>query len=279
MHPEKYTLTWHSYPDYLQEMMREMMTSEEFTDVTLVTDDKKTIRAHRNILSACSLVFKNILQMQITKSHPVIYLRDIQYSEIESILQFIYLGEAKVFKERMNNFLSVAKNLEIRELSQHGPSNYHQEDITTTVHVDHYNITKEEEVTTIESEPTSEKEVISREITSVGSKFQCPQCDKLFSQSRGVHAHIRSVHEGVKYACNQCDYQATEKGALKKHIQSKHEGIKYACKQCNYQASSQSNLTMHKYALHEGLKYACNECDYQAGFRSDLARHFKRKHL
>ena len=217
--------------------------------------------------------------MEINHSHPVIYLRGIQYSEIESILQFIYLGEAKVFKERMNIFLSVAKNLEIRELSQHGPSNYYQEDITTTVHVDHYNITKEEEVTTIESEPTSEKEVISREITSVGSKFQCPQCDKLFSHSKGVHAHIRSVHEGVKYACNQCDYQATEKGALKKHIQSKHEGIKYACKQCNYQASSQSNLTMHKYALHEGLKYACNECDYQAGFRSDLARHFKSKHL
>ena len=74
MHPEKYTLTWHSHPDYLREMMREMMTSDDFTDVTLVTDDKKTIKAHRNILSACSPVFKNILQMEINNSHPVIYL-------------------------------------------------------------------------------------------------------------------------------------------------------------------------------------------------------------
>ena len=81
MHPDKYTLTWHSYPDYLREMMREMMTSDDFTDVTLVTDDKKTIRAHRNILSACSPVFKNILQMEINNSHPVIYLRGIQYAE------------------------------------------------------------------------------------------------------------------------------------------------------------------------------------------------------
>ena len=46
MHPEKYTLTWHSHSDYLREMMREMMTSDDFTDVTLVTDDKKTIKAH-----------------------------------------------------------------------------------------------------------------------------------------------------------------------------------------------------------------------------------------
>ena len=150
----------------------------------------------------------------------------------------------------MDHFLSVAKNLEIRELSQHGPSNYYQEDITTTVHVDHYNITKEEEVTTIESEPTSEKEVISREFTSVGSKFQCPQCDKLFSHNSHVHRHIRSVHEGVKYACNQCDYQATQQGNLKIHIQSKHEGVKYACNQCDQQFTEQSSLTRHKKRKH-----------------------------
>ena len=91
--------------------MQEMLTSDEFTDVTLVTDDKKTIKAHRNILSACSPVFKNILQMEITNTHPIIYLRGIQYLEIESILQLIYLGEAKFYEERTNEFLAVSKNL------------------------------------------------------------------------------------------------------------------------------------------------------------------------
>merc|ERR1711949_131153 len=182
-----------SHPDYLREMMREMMKSDDFTDITLVTDDKKTIKAHRNILSACSPVFKNILQMEINISHPVIYLRGIQYSEMESILQFIYLGEAKFYEERMNEFLSVSKNLEIRELSKDveideaDPSNQNQEDITEAENVDHNIITEEEEGTTMESEPTSEKKVISREITSVGSKFQCPQCDKLFSHKSHVH--------------------------------------------------------------------------------------------
>ena len=51
--------------------------------------------------------------MEINHSHPVIYLRGIQYSEIESLLQFIYLGEAKFYEERMNEFLSVSKSLEI----------------------------------------------------------------------------------------------------------------------------------------------------------------------
>ena len=189
--------------------------------------------------------------MEINNSHPVICLRGIQYSEIESILQFIYLGEAKFYEERMNEFLSVSKNLEIQELSKDveideaDPSNQNQEYITEAENVDHNIITEEEEGTTIESKPTKEKEVISRKITSVGSKFQCPKCDKLFSQNSSVHKHIRSVHEGVKYACNQCDHQATTQSSLTRHIQSKHEGIKYACNQCDQQFTTQGNLTTH----------------------------------
>ena len=60
---EKYTLHWHSHSDHLREALNEMMLSSEFTDVTLVTDDKRQIRAHRNILSAASPVFKSILQI------------------------------------------------------------------------------------------------------------------------------------------------------------------------------------------------------------------------
>ena len=115
MDQDKYTLTWHTYPDHLRGMMKEMMMSEDFADVTLVTDDKKTVKAHRNILSACSSVFKDILQMETSNNHPVIYLRGIQYPEIESILQFIYFGEAKFFEEtswcdieRLNSWLDEA---------------------------------------------------------------------------------------------------------------------------------------------------------------------------
>ena len=40
-HQEKYTLQWNSYSDHLRKVLIEMMTSSEFADVTLVTDDKK----------------------------------------------------------------------------------------------------------------------------------------------------------------------------------------------------------------------------------------------
>ena len=46
---EKYTLTWYSYSNHLREALGEMMTSGDFADVTLVTDDKQQIRAHRSV--------------------------------------------------------------------------------------------------------------------------------------------------------------------------------------------------------------------------------------
>ena len=75
-HPDQdkdmYTFHWPAYSDHLRDALREMMTSSEFADVTLVTDDKKQIRAHRNILSACSPVFNNILQIDHENTSTVI---------------------------------------------------------------------------------------------------------------------------------------------------------------------------------------------------------------
>ena len=89
--------------------MQELMMNEDFSDVTLVTEDKKHIKANINILSACSPVFKEVLKKQ-NNSSTIMYLRGIQYSEMESIMQFIYLGEATFYEERMDEFLAVAKS-------------------------------------------------------------------------------------------------------------------------------------------------------------------------
>merc|ERR1712079_996152 len=109
MQQEKYKLSWNTYSDHLKEMMKEMLTSKYYADVTLISDDKKLLKAHRNILSACSPVLKDILQIDTQNIQAVIYLRGIQYSEIESILQFIYFGEASFDESKMDELLLVAK--------------------------------------------------------------------------------------------------------------------------------------------------------------------------
>merc|ERR1712029_30236 len=117
MSQEKFDLTWQTYTDHLREMLNDMMTSNELTDVTLISEDRKKFKAHKVVLSACSSVFKSIISDTFLSS-PIIYLRGIQSFEIDSILQFIYLGEATFYQERMNEFINVAKSLEIKEISK-----------------------------------------------------------------------------------------------------------------------------------------------------------------
>ena len=247
MNQEKYSLTWHTYSDHLKGMMKELMMNEDFSDVTLVTEDKKQIKANIAILSACSPVFKEMLKKD-KNSKPTIYLRGIQHYEMESIIQFVYLGEATFYEERMVEFLDVAKSLEIKQLcnaeteSNNEPKDLVQSDTCSEV--------VEEGIFTddIEKQP---QQKYKRKDFNVNGKYGCDWCTKTYSSIQGLILHKESVHQGVKYSCDKCDYQATQSSSLAVHIKSKHEGVKYSCDQCDYQASAQCNLTRHIKTMHK----------------------------
>ena len=61
--------------------MKELMNNEDFSDVTLVTEDKKHIKANIHVLSASSPVFKDILKKEKNPG-TIMYLRGIQHSEL-----------------------------------------------------------------------------------------------------------------------------------------------------------------------------------------------------
>ena len=44
MNQEKFNLTWHTYTDHLREMLHNLLFSEDLTDVTLVSEDKKRFK-------------------------------------------------------------------------------------------------------------------------------------------------------------------------------------------------------------------------------------------
>ena len=206
---EKYTLHWHSYSDHFREALKEIMTTSEFADVTLVTDDKQQIRAHRNILSACSPVFKNILQLDSNNANPLIYLRGIQYSEMESIMQFIYLGEARFYEERMSEFLMASKNLEIKDLStgidmndaSKAESNDHEKNENdedndfkecATSSLDEGSANVDPQTQTI---PIIANQSANRNVTEVicgDTKLKCQDCERVFSARGALWRHTKS---------------------------------------------------------------------------------------
>ena len=232
--------------------MKELMTNEDFTDVTLVTEDKKHLKANANILSSCSPVFEDILKKDKNSSR-IIFLRGVQHSEMESIIQYIYLGEAKFYMERIDEFFGVAKSLEIKELC-----NAKTESIDEIVDEN----SSCDPVTSIEN--LKEQIVISDQI-----KISAPQTQ---------NSIVLSKNEGSKYACDQCDYKATQPNNLTRHIKSNHDRVKYACDQCDYQTKQQSRLTLHTQSKHEGIKYTCDACGQQFTQQNNLTLHIKKKH-
>ena len=211
-----------------------------------VSDDQTQFKAHKIFLSACSPVFKKIIESNPSQ-HPLVYLRGIQSHEMESILQFMYLGEGKFYHERMREFIKVAQDLEVKEISDgvELPSEEAEETIEENIPEEETGEDLETE-TPIQAEKTTIQQRRPRtQILNDNKSTQCPECGAEFTTNSSMVRHYRSKHEGVKYPCNQCDYQATHKHHLLTHIQSVHEGIKYPCNQCDYQATQQSNLQTH----------------------------------
>ena len=183
---EKLNLTWHNFSLHGHEIFKNLLETKEFSDVTLVSDDQHQYRAHKFILSASSSTFKTILTSNPLNS--LIYLRGIHHEEIESILQYIYLGEAKFYHEKMNEFLNVAKDLNIKDIGM--------------------NVIDEE----------------IEEVNDIQSFKQVEENDYQKQTKQNVSADSSNllIHEETKpYKCQQCDYQAASKPALKYHMQSK----------------------------------------------------------
>merc|ERR1719508_80687 len=117
MSSEKYSLSWNEFGTSAQSTFRNLIGDKDFTDVTLVSCDRKQIKAHKVILSSCSQFFHQIL-LENPHQHPLLFLKDIRYSDLLAIVQFIYLGQTEVAQDDLNHFMEAAKVLQIQGLNE-----------------------------------------------------------------------------------------------------------------------------------------------------------------
>jgi len=116
MASEKFCLRWNEFENNISQAFKELRDDKDFFDVTLVCDDEQ-IQAHKVILSACSPFFRNVLRRN-PHQHPLLYLKGVKYSDLQSVLNFMYHGEVNVAQEELNSFLAVAEELRVKGLTQ-----------------------------------------------------------------------------------------------------------------------------------------------------------------
>ena len=84
-------------------------------DVTLATDDGQHIQAHKLILSAGSSFFSDIF-LKSNHVNMLIYLKGVSRNELESVLGFLYDGEASIAQEELKQFIMTGNELQVKGL-------------------------------------------------------------------------------------------------------------------------------------------------------------------
>ena len=77
--------------DFL-EHIGELLKSSDFSDVTLVSDDQKIFKGHKNILSGFSPVLMNLFKIDSQNYQTLLHLNGINSNEINILMEFIYFN-------------------------------------------------------------------------------------------------------------------------------------------------------------------------------------------
>jgi len=118
---ENFELRWNDFHANITSSFKQLRSSPDFQDVTLMCGIDAEIRAHKVILSACSPYFQSIL-CHINSPNPVVVMpHDVQHEEVVRLVDFMYHGEVAIPRQDINRFLSVAEQFQVRGLVENLP--------------------------------------------------------------------------------------------------------------------------------------------------------------
>ena len=109
---EKLCLQWNDFQENIKNVFKNLRESNDFTDVTLACEDGQQVEAHKLILAGSSPLFQKILGGN-KHPHPLIYLRGVKSDSLLAIVDFLYQGEANIFQDNLDSFLTVAEELQL----------------------------------------------------------------------------------------------------------------------------------------------------------------------
>ena len=117
---DKLRLEWRNHSSKLSKLSREVFGSDDLADVTLTCCGGAPFHAHKMVLAAASTYFRNFFREvrgKITQ-HQVIFMKDIRPLELESLLQFIYMGEVEIPSDDVEGVIKISRELGIVGLSE-----------------------------------------------------------------------------------------------------------------------------------------------------------------
>merc|ERR1712126_106795 len=218
---ESYSICSKTFTEHLVNSRKELYEDTTFTDVTLVTDEMVPIQAHKSVLVTASSTFKKLLLLN-PQSDPILYLRGVQKTDLETILK---LANELDLKDFGSNSSVNLQNQSTQEIS-------HQEAMLREA-LDELQNGSQSDTNSAMEDIGAKKETLMKKSLNTVVKMEtaedidimCKECGKSFSNEWNLKRHVKSVHEEVEYPCKYCDKKYNHKGNVKRHEYQAHSSV------------------------------------------------------
>merc|ERR1712129_79573 len=297
----KFCLRLSEFESNVRESFRALREENKYFDVTLASDDGHTIEAHKVILAAGSKVLDAILNT-IKHPYPYIYLKGFKREDIESIVSFLYTGEAYVEEECLDRFFEIAEELQVKGLQgtlldkkvtnekvyepkfrsiesvlnsresflKELPIEY--EDIKDS------NQTKDEDLTVLMSneEPFKELPIESEDMKD--SIFTKEEDLTVLMSNDELDAKIEQMMEknSGMWTCKKCGKISNKKFLIKEHIETYIDDVLHTCPICSKISSTRKSLKVHIIDFHNEQSFSCTICDKEGMTKMAFKSHKKK---
>ena len=263
----------------------ELLASQDMSDVTLACDDYE-IGAHKTILSASSLFFREVIRKSKHAS-PYIYLKGINKETLDSLLKLMYVGESTTSSENIDELIDVGNELQIfgiikkpqsittkksksKEKRNFNVANYvriepceQENDRTAERSVEDFESSEvdvadyvkielsEQEKEKMDNTEESVEDLESSEFDEEKKEIVDSNINESIEEEIQKRITAKRDKNGRKYhVCNICLTEKKFVAKMKLHVETHLDGFSHNCKLCPFVAKTRRNFQIHLVVKH-----------------------------
>ena len=251
---EKLCLKWNDFQETILSSFKDLRQDKDFTDVTLAGEDGQQMAAHKIVLTSFSPLFMNLIKSN-NHHHPLIYMRGVNSEDLAAIIDFLYLGETNIYQEKLDSFLTIANELQLKGFTGEPENSIYKQNEN--------NLKRESMHQETQNLQTTEQ-------PNVDINLSC-QTDKIFSL---VKATVSDDPTQLDEQINSL-MEATQRFVTRKSGQ---RNKAFICKVCRKEAEF-TDLKRHIESFHiSGMTHSCEICEKISTTRKGMKMHFLREH-
>ncbi|XP_011141495.1 longitudinals lacking protein, isoforms H/M/V isoform X3 [Harpegnathos saltator] len=116
MSMQQFCLRWNNHQPNFISVFSNLLNNETLVDVTLAAEGRH-LQAHKVVLSACSTYFQSLFTVNPCQ-HPIVILKDIKFSDLKIMVDFMYYGEVNISQDQLPSIIKTAESLKIKGLAE-----------------------------------------------------------------------------------------------------------------------------------------------------------------